>query len=189
MFQPDQIHALLAACKPRERVAVLLALNAAFGLRDCVDVPETALDLDTGFVRFPRGKTGIERVAWLWPETIEVIRKYLVSRPAPADREADRYLLRSRGGSRVRNGNALGRRFSDAMRQAGLDDNGLTFYRLRHTFRAVADGTLDGPACDAVMGHCDGTMGAHYRGACPDERVRRVCQFVREWLFQTTAPE
>ena len=47
-----------------------------------------ALDLQAGWLDSPRGKTGVERRAPLWPETIDAIRDHLATRPKPPKRLA-----------------------------------------------------------------------------------------------------
>src|SRR5262249_37859885 len=48
-------------------------------------LPLSALDLDKGWVNFPRPKTAIERRIPLWPETVAALREALAERPAPKD--------------------------------------------------------------------------------------------------------
>jgi hypothetical protein len=56
-------------------------------------------------------------------------------------------------------------------------------YSLRHGFETVAGETGDQVAVDAVMGHKDRTMAAHYREGISDERLVAVTNHVRSWLF------
>jgi integrase len=61
--------------------------------------------------------------------------------------------------------------------------SGLSFYRLRHTFRTIADGALDQAAIAYVMGHVDPTMARVYRHAIADARLEVVARRVRDWLY------
>jgi hypothetical protein len=54
---------------------------------------------------------------------------------------------------------------------------------LRHTFRTIADETLDAPAIDYVMGHTRDDVASRYRERISDDRLRRVVEHVRRRLF------
>ena len=60
---------------------------------------------------------------------------------------------------------------------------GVGFYSLRRTFATAAEGPLDIPAVGVVMGHVDRSMQGVYRQYISDERVFKVCEHVRNWLF------
>jgi hypothetical protein len=47
--------------------------------------PLSALNLDGGWINFPRPKTGVARRAKLWPETVEALKAAIAVRPAPRD--------------------------------------------------------------------------------------------------------
>jgi hypothetical protein len=57
---------------------------------------------------------------------------------------------------------------------------------LRHTFETIAGETLDQPAIDLIMGHVPGTndMAAVYRQRIGDDRLRRVADHVRSWVWE-----
>ena len=69
------------------------------------------------------------------------------------------------------------------LRELKLDKPGRAFYALRHTFRTVADATLDFPAVRWVMGHADDSIDDVYREMIDDARLVAVAQSVRGWLF------
>jgi len=62
-----------------------------------------------------------------------------------------------------------------------------TFYDLRRTFRTVADAAGDQPAANLIMGHADAAsdMPSVYRQSIGDDRLIRVAEHVRNWLFGT----
>src|SRR6185437_4883774 len=74
---------------------ILLAVNCGFGNNDCGTLPMSSVDLETGWVDFPRPKTAIHRRCWLWPETIAAIK----ARPKPKDREHSGLVFLTRRGA------------------------------------------------------------------------------------------
>ena len=75
---------LKAVSQPLQSM-VLLGINCGFGQTDVANLPRASLDLDTGWVDFPRPKTGIERRCPLWAETVEALREANTHRPTPKD--------------------------------------------------------------------------------------------------------
>ena len=97
----------------------------------------------------PRYKTAEARRAWLWPETLEAIRRYLAIRRDPVNRaDARRVFLSVRGCPWIR---ADGKpriipHFRERLlAKAPFYRPGHALYSLRRTFRTVADETQDGP--------------------------------------------
>jgi integrase len=174
---------------PAFRAMVLLGLNAGFGNHDSATLPLSALDLDAGWVDFPRPKTGIPRRCSLWPETITALRAVLAARPGAKDEaDADLVFLQRSGRRWVRNTEKsrtdnISVVFCELLKACGLYRDGLGFYTLRHVFRTVADAARDPVAIDLIMGHTDPTMGGHYRERIDDSRLRAVAEYVRAWLF------
>jgi len=60
---------------------------------------------------------------------------------------------------------------------------------LRHTFQTIADDAGDPIATAHVMGHAAGTIGGVYRERISDERLRKVTDHVRQWLFEDVEAE
>ena len=85
MFTAAEIRALLAAASPQLKAMILLGVNAGFGNADVASLPKSAVDLDGGWIRFPRPKTGIDRRCPLWPETLAALKTAIAARPAPND--------------------------------------------------------------------------------------------------------
>jgi integrase len=65
------------------RGMILLGINCGYGNSDVGNLPLSALDLERGWVTFPRPKTEIVRRCPLWPETIEALREAIARRPVP----------------------------------------------------------------------------------------------------------
>ncbi len=192
MFEADELHKLLDAAGAPMKAMILLGTNAAFGNTDVATLPLSAIDLEGGWVDFPRPKTGIARRCPLWPETVTAIRKALASRPDAKDQADAGLVFVTKYGHRwVRTEgprhapvNSVGLEFGKLLQAAGIDGReGRGFYALRHTFRTVADAARDPVAIDLIMGHSDSTMGSHYRERVEDSRLRAVAEHVRAWLF------
>jgi integrase len=85
--------------------------------------------------------------------------------------------------------NAVTLQFGKLLRKVKLNGRGLSFYRLRHTFRTVADPALDQHAIDSVMGHANQSMAANFTHGTADDRLKAVAEHVRQWLFPSPSPE
>jgi integrase len=204
LFTRDEIRQLLGAVDAQLKAMILLGINCGFGNTDVALLPLTALDLDTGWVNFPRPKTEIRRRIPLWAETVVALREAIAARPAPEDPSAkDKVFLTRWGRPWVRvkgKGKDADSHIKvpvDAIHQqlkrhlAKLGINGrrrLGFYTLRHCFETVGGEAKDQVAVDACMGHVDASMAAHYRQGISDERLLAVTEMVRTWLFGTKAP-
>ena len=60
MFESDECRKLLDAAGVHLRAMILLGLNCGFGNSDCEQLPIEAVDLETGWIRFPRPKTAVQ---------------------------------------------------------------------------------------------------------------------------------
>lgn len=85
LFTAEEIRRILAEADPQMRAMVLLGINCGFGNTDVASLPQSAVDLDAGWIEFPRPKTEIPRRIPLWPETVEALREAIAHRPKPKD--------------------------------------------------------------------------------------------------------
>ena len=194
ILEPKEIHTLLAAASVQMRAAILVGLNCGFGNGDCAELAHSNLNLDAGWIDFPRPKTGIARRCPLWPETVAALRASIAVRPKPdKPRDVDRVFLSSTGTMLVTRTEAghtvdlLGAPFTELLKAKKLHRKGVGFYTLRHVFETVAGGSKDQVAVDLIMGHADPSMGAAYRERIDDARLRTVTDHVREWLWPEAA--
>lgn len=74
-FTAEEIRAILDAAGIQMRAMVLLGINCGWGNTDIAGLNWSHLDLVKGIAVYPRQKTGIDRRAILWPETVEALRK------------------------------------------------------------------------------------------------------------------
>lgn len=210
MFEPFEIHLLLASAGTQMRAMILIAANTGFGNADVGLVPLKALDLEGGWVDFPRPKTAVQRRCPLWPETIEAINAWLAKRPNPKDRKlAGRLFITKYGGSWHKDtfDSPVSNEFAKIM--TSIDESqadearkkqhpapgpiyrkGRGFYALRHGFQTVGDGAKDPIATQYIMGHAesDSDMSARYREGIDDDRLQAVVEHVRQWLWPEGEP-
>lgn len=190
MFEAEEIRRILAACGQPLRAMVLLAANGGLGQTDLARLPLRALDLKSGWLDYARAKTGVPRRIPIWQETAAAIREWLPQRPKAKDpADAGLLFLTVRGAPWVKVSakgapkDAIGQEFGKALDALGLKRSRRAFYSLRHTFETVGGETTDQVAVDVLMGHKIKGMAANYVERIGDDRLLRVTEHVRAWLF------
>lgn len=132
MFEADEIRDLLEVAGMPLKAMILLGVNCGFGNRDIAILQKSSVNLKTGVIDFPRPKTEVRRYVTLWPETIAALKEASKMRPAPKDKDDEKYwFITSHGECYVRFAKNGGWR--DAVRQ---------YYRQRISddrLRAVTD--------------------------------------------------
>jgi integrase len=177
MFTAEEICRMMDAASPELHAMIMLGINVGYGNTDCTRLEPKHLNLQTGWADFPRPKTGIQRRAKLWPETVQAITAWQAKRNNNGEA---RVFARSNEGivrdiaKLLHNLEIKGRKY-------------LGFYSLRHTFLTIGEETRDFPAVQLVMGHADNTMASHYRERISDDRLEAVAEHVRKWLFGAAA--
>lgn len=188
LLAATQILGVLSACRedPQMYAMVLLGINCAFGPGDCAALPRSACGLKTGWIDYPRPKTGVDRRLPLWPETVVALDLAQQARGIPK-KAADRDLVfvTHFGHAWVQPGRQYpaAARLREAMKQAGCYRKGIGSYVLRHTFATIAAETRDQVAVNAIMGHETGGTDENYRHRIDDGRLRAVTEHVHRWLF------
>jgi integrase len=206
MFEAYDIRIMLDYAGPVMNAMLLLGVNAGFGCADVGRLPISAIDLEAGWITFPRPKTGTNRRVPLWPETIKALREALELRPNPAsDDYADLVFLTKWGRSFFKDSTRYlteqFRKFLQSIDQqretkakkdkteppTKLYRRGRGFYTLRHVFETIGGESCDQVAVDAIMGHERGDMASIYRERISDDRLLAVVAHVRAWLFDVTS--
>jgi integrase len=185
LFSAEEVRRLLDAAAMPMKAMIFLGINCGFGNGDCGNLPLAALDLERGWLTFPRPKTGIERRCPLWPETVEALKEALARRPKPKDpAEATLVFLTKYGQSWAKDtsANPISAEMRKLLNVLGLNGH-RNFYTLRHSFRTVADEARDQPAADSIMGHEAPHMSSVYRERISDGRLKAIADHVRAWLF------
>ncbi|MEX0717539.1 MAG: tyrosine-type recombinase/integrase [Planctomycetaceae bacterium] len=203
MFEAEELRRIIDSARQPLKAMVLLAINCGFGNTDVASLPMSALDLDGGWVDFPRPKTHVPRRVPLWGETVDALREALGKRPSAKDRgdfelvfvtQQGRRFVRTQekiaehdgqvadlGGSIIPI-DALTQRFARLMKRLKLD-GGRGFYSIRHAFETIGGESKDQVAVNAIMGHVDASMAGQYRERISDDRLRAVVETVRAWLW------
>jgi integrase len=213
LFERDEVLRLLGEADVQLKAMILLGVNCGFGNTDVASLPQSAVNLETGWVTFPRPKTEIPRRIPLWPETIAALKEALAIRPAPTDpsgrglcfltrlgrpwvRIQEKKPKEKTEGDAQADGekepgpeasipiNAISGQFGKLLRALKINGRvGRGFYTFRHCVETHAGECKDQVAVDAIMGHVDSSMAANYRQRISDERLRAAVDTVRAWLF------
>jgi integrase len=83
LLTAPKLRRLIDAAEQPMKSMILLALNCGLGNSDVGLLPMSALDLDAGWLDYPRPKTSIERRCPLWEQTVASLREWLAQRPKP----------------------------------------------------------------------------------------------------------
>jgi integrase len=187
LFTALEIRRLVDAANPALRAMILLGINCGFGNSDCGNLPLKAVSLETGWISYPRPKTGIPRRCPLWPETVAAIKEALDRRPEPKDEAAaELVFVTVRGLSWAKDtaDSPITKETAKLLKALHINGRkGLGFYTLRHVFETVGGESKDQVAVDHVMGHARDDMASVYREGISDERLRAVAEHVHRWLF------
>jgi integrase len=208
LFEAAELRKLIDSAGVPIKAMVLLACNAGLGNSDLAHMPISVVNLTTGWVDYPRVKTGIGRRFPLWPETIDALRDVIECRPTAKDPADAGLLFITKYGTRWArftfekritedakeedeppkykscNCDAISQEFNKLFTEAELKRKpGSSFYALRHVFETVAGESRDQVAVDHVMGHARDDMASVYRERVSDERLKVVTEYVRRWLF------
>jgi integrase len=190
MFEPAELRRMIDAAGPQLHAMILLGANCGFGNSDVGNLPIAALDLDGGWVTYPRSKTGVKRRAALLPETVAAVRAVLAKRPTPKDDAHAGLVFVTKYGktwAKDDGDNPISKETAKLLKELGLHRPGLNFYALRHTFETVGGEARDQVAVDHVMGHARDDMASVYRERVGDDRLKAVADHVHNWLFPAAA--
>ena len=161
---------------------ILLGANTGIGNADIARMEHQHVDLESGWLNYPRGKTEVKRRAKLWPETCDAVREVMES-PDEIDLVFLTKPYNNPWSNEESSQCSLSRSFTELTKRLDLYRKGRGFYGLRRGFETVAGESRDQAAVDHVMGHDNGSMANEYRERISDERLEDVAGVVHKWLF------
>ncbi|HAU36802.1 MAG TPA: hypothetical protein DCX07_03680 [Phycisphaerales bacterium] len=191
MFTAAQIRHQLEAATDALRAMILLGINGGLGNEDCAQLLIDMIDAKKKTIDYARGKTGIGRVVPLWPETLAALNDVIGNR-------AEGRVFLTRWGNpfieeRVKKEDG---RIVGFVRKDGIADAygkllrrlkqyrpGMNFYALRHTLRTIGAELRDTEAIRWIMGHQRSDADGEYIECLPVLRLRKVTDYVHDWLF------
>lgn len=186
---------------PPMRAMILLGINAGLGNTDIGNLETRHIDLESGWLDYPRPKTEEQRRAPLWPETIKALKVAIADRAKAKDKADADCVFINRGGRRMVQTNVtqnedateaklwsqdyVSTAFGKLLQSMKINGRkGLNFYSLRHTFATIGLQTGDRDAVKALMGHASHDILSVYDETGPDDdRLNRVVSHVHAWLF------
>ncbi|MDC0273664.1 hypothetical protein OAK91_02915 [Planctomycetaceae bacterium] len=178
---------------PCLRAMILLGINCGLGNEDVSELSAELLDLDTGWLDFPRNKTGRERLSKAWPETISAVKEAIAARPQPKYREdKDRFFLTTSGLPVCRSSDnrtpidGIVTPFSEFQKALGIYRTGRGFYGLRHSFKTTASMLAPKKVVDIAAGHSFGGIDENYVDATAPEwrpMLEDLSQKLHGWLW------
>lgn len=184
-FDADEVKKLLDKSSVNWRAMILLGVQAGFGNRDVAELTTNVIDFDTGWIDYPREKTGVQRRVPLWPETLAALHDAEKHHPGGSDRLFVGDRGRDYTSEKHTGNNRITGAFKPVLTAAGFPETGRGFYCLRRTFQTQAEECGDLVAVKSIMGHTpsENDMSARYRQRISDERLKRCVDTVRVWLF------
>jgi integrase len=210
----EELDKLLKRASPVFKAIILIGINCGLGPADIGRMRWNMVNLDTGRLTFPRPKTGVMRVGYLWKKTRRALRRvrklrqnqealkregesslvFLTRNDLPYYRESEVHKEIDVDGRQVRKlvsiavENAVSITFRRMAKELKLE--GVHFYRLRHTFKTLAKKSRDKEAIDGMMGHKDRSVGKNYdHEEIAWSRIKRVARVVYRGLWQNIKPK
>lgn len=191
----EMAQALLAAERPWQRALVVLLLSTGIRRSEAVAITLDDFDLEKGQLLI-RGKGDNQRLLPLTDQTVEAIRAYLPYRAKTLQRAAQenpkaftdtRHLFISTRSGRPLHGRTVNRTLGAMLRKAGLEDQGITPHKLRHTFAThlIRHG-VDVRTVQELLGHADIQATAKYLHS--DTRTKQTAVGKLEGLLAAWDP-
>jgi site-specific recombinase XerD len=173
---------IAAADKPWYRALVVLLLSTGIRRSEAVAITLDDLDLEKRQLLI-RGKGDKERVVPLTEQAVEAIQAYLPHRT----QTQSRHLFVSAYGGHPLHGRCINRMLAIVIRKAGLEGQGITPHKLRHTFAThlIRNG-VDIRTVQELMGHSELETTAKYLHS--DTKTKQVAVGKLTTLFGVPQP-
>ena len=202
-FLAKEIRDLLECVIPPVKAMILLGINCGLGNKDVANLPASSVDLERGWLDYPRGKTGVDRSCPLWPQTVAAIRAsnatiskqrakrdpsavgllFVTRTGVPCVRE--KYQLSKNGRPAIVLHDSITSAIERGLKKVGIKIKGLGFYGLRRSCETIGGETGNQVAVDHIMGHAPraSDKGSVYRQHVAESALRQVTDHVRQWLL------
>jgi len=171
-----------AADSPWSKALVVLLLSTGIRRSEAVGVTLDDLDLENRQLLI-HGKGGKERMVPLTEQVVEAIEAYLSHRVETQSR----HLFVSTYGGHSLAGRVVNRMLNNVIRKAGLEGQGITPHKLRHTFAThlIRNG-VDVRTVQELLGHADLQTTARYLHS--DTRTKQAAVGKLAGLFGVPQP-
>lgn len=193
-----EIDKLVEASQPNMAAMILLGVNCGLGPADLGRM--TWGHLQGKWLNYPRHKTGNDRKGYLWKRTREALERVKETKWAKSMYErygnsATIFITRKgwayyREELTIKGSKVVGVQIHNAVsitfgRTAkGLGLEGVTFYRLRHTFKTLGKRAKDDAALNLCMGHSgNSTEDGYDHTQIGGARIKRVALKVKARLW------
>ena len=179
----EQARQLLeAAHTPWHRALIAVLLFTGLRRGEAVAITLDDLDLEKGQL-LVHGKGSKDRVVPLTPLVVQAIQEYLEHRPQTQSRR----LFLSRIGGNPIAGRVVNRMLVRVLQDAGLDREGITPHKLRHTFAThLIRSGVDVRTVQELLGHADIQTTARYLHS--DTRTKQAAVGKLTGLFGVQQP-
>jgi integrase len=182
LVDPKAMKSLLARSCPQMKAMILVGANCAFHTCDVGRLQWSEIDLKSGWYRGSREKTGIERKAKLWAETVLALKA--IEKQQKKEGSLGKLVFISRLGTplydETKQINGVSQRFTRLAKACKVQ---VAFKDFRSTFQTIADDLPHQLAVKCVMGHAAGDISGVYRQLVSDQNVTVVCGHVRKMLL------
>ena len=174
---------IAAADSPWTKCAVVLLLSTGIRRSEAVAITLDDLDLEKRQLLI-RGKGGKERVVPLTEQAVEAIQVYLPHRT----KTQSRHLFVSAWKGHPIHGRCINRMLKIVIRKAGLEGQGITPHKLRHTFAThlIRQG-VDIRTVQELLGHSEIETTARYLHS--DTKTKQAAVGKLNGLLTTTSAE
>ena len=174
---------IAAARKPWQRALVILLLSTGIRRTEVVTITLDDLDLEQRQVLI-RGKGGKQRVVPLTEQAVEAIEEYLKCRV----KTKSRHLFVSTTGGHAIQGRIVNRILNRILRRAGMEGQGITPHKLRHTFAThLIRSGADIRTVQELLGHADIQTTARYLHS--DTRTKQLAVGKLSGLLSTASAD
>ncbi len=186
IYTDAEIRLLIQKAEYPMKAIILLGINCGLGNVEVARLEWSHLNLSSGWLDYPRYKTGIDRRVKLWPETIQALQTWKPLRRKWKTENFPNHVFVTKYGNLWTQSETENCEIAKNLRLLEIDlkikKPNRGFYSFRRMVETIGGNCKDQVAVNGVMGHVDGSMAGVYRLDIPDKRLEAVTNAVRKWL-------